>query len=239
MLLVATVLTLAAFGARSADLQPSAQRVLVTAVVGLLSVLFWPGVVATPARTVFRVVAWSGAAALLAAAALLVLGDSTHALAKLLSSCAMLLLILLVAHALIAALEMSLRAGSCATQGAGETASRSGALALAALGSLPLWAGPFAEMLSGRHEWAIDAAIAASPLTHLAVASGNDLLRNQWFYQHANLAGLQFAYPGLVEVIATYASACVLLALGAFAFERRRRAGASAIHPPHPTEIRP
>ena len=34
-------------------------------------------------------------------------------------------------------------------------------------------------------------------LNNLAVATGNDLLRNQWFYQHSNLAGLRFDYPGL------------------------------------------
>ncbi len=78
-----------------------------------------------------------------------------------------------------------------------EAAGRSAAVALALLGALPLWLGPVAETLSARHDWAIDAVVGASPLTHLAVASGNDLLRNQWFYQHANLAALLFSYPGL------------------------------------------
>jgi hypothetical protein len=42
VLAVATVLTLAAFGATGTDLQPSALRVAVTAIVGLLAPLFWP-----------------------------------------------------------------------------------------------------------------------------------------------------------------------------------------------------
>ena len=239
MLLVATMLILAAVGARADDLQPSALRVLVTAVVGLLSVLFWPGVAATPARTTWRVVAWSAAASLLAAAALRVTGQAMQPYPKIFLSCVMLLLILLVAHAFAAALEARLRAGSDCAHAAREAAGRHVAMALVLLGSLPLWAGPLAELLSGRHEWAIDAAIGASPLTHLAVASGNDLLRNQWLYQHANLSGLQFSYPGLFEVGVFYASACLLLALGAVVFGRRQRGLAGAIPSHHPLEKSP
>jgi hypothetical protein len=233
MLLVATMLTLAAVGAGSDDLQPSALRVMLTAVVGLLSLLFWPGAAATPARTAWRVVAWSAAATLLAAVALRVTGQVLQPWPRILSSCAMLLLILLVAHALAAALEARLRAGRADAHGAREAAGRTVAMVLALLGTLPLWAGPLAELLSGRHEWAVDAAVAASPLTHLAVASGNDLLRNQWLYQHANLAGLQFSYPGLFEVAVSYAAMCLLLALGAFAFGRRR-GGIAHPNPVHP-----
>lgn len=239
LLLLATMPALAALGAGSEDLQPSALRVLVTAVVALLSLLFWPGAAATPARTAWRVVVWSAAAALLSAAALRVLGGAMQPFPKILSSCAMLLLILLVAHTFAALLEARLRTGAAETQGAREAAGRSVATALALLASVPLWAGPLAELLSARHAWAIDTAIGASPLTHLAVASGNDLLRNQWFYQHANLAGLQFAYPGLAEVFAAYGAACLLLAMGAFEFERRRRAVVQATLSHQPMEKRP
>lgn len=239
MLPVATVLVLAAVVARADDVQPSALRVLVTAVVGVLSVLLWPGVAALPARTAWRVVAWSAAAALWAALALRVTGQAMQPYPKILSSCLMLLLIVLVANALAAALEIRLRRGSADAHGAREAAGRTVAMALVLLGSLPLWAGPLAELLSGRHEWAIDAAIGASPLTHLAVASGNDLLRNQWLYQHANLSGLQFSYPGLLEVGAFYASACLLLALGAFASGRRQRSDADANPSHHSQEKSP
>jgi hypothetical protein len=54
------------------------------------------------------------------------------------------------------------------------------------------------------------------------VASGNDLLRNDWFYQNTPLAGLQFAYPGLAELAAFYAAAGVLVALLAPALRRTR-----------------
>ena len=101
-------------------------------------------------------------------------------------------------------------------------AGRTAALVLALLGSLPLWLGPVAELLSARHAWVIDAIVGMSPLTHLAVASGNDLLRNEWLYQHSNLAALQFSYPGLAHLAWSYASVCSMLALVALAFLRPR-----------------
>ena len=110
-------------------------------------------------------------------------------------------------------------------------AGRAAALALALVGSLPLWLGPACELLSGRHPWIIDAAIGISPLTHLAVASGNDLLRNQWLYQHSNLAALQFSYPGLADVAVAYAAVLLLLVLFPLASRQRMggdRHGASA-----------
>ena len=100
------------------------------------------------------------------------------------------------------------------------------------LGSLPLWFGPAGELLAGRHPWIIDAVIGISPLTHLAVASGNDLLRNPWFYQHSNLAALQFSYPSLAELILSYASVSLALALIPLASRRlRRRIDAASVRP--------
>ena len=96
MLLVAAVLILAAFGAtRLPIMQPSALRVMVTAVVGLLAPLFWPGSGATPARTALRIAGWSVAAACLAAIALRILGNPAQPFARILRACAMLMLILL------------------------------------------------------------------------------------------------------------------------------------------------
>jgi hypothetical protein len=142
----------------------------------------------------------------------------------------MLLLILLVTHAVAAGLEGRLRTRSADAETAREMAGRAAAFALALLGSLPLWLGPAGELLAGRHPWIIDAVVGMSPLTHLAVASGNDLLRNQWFYQHSNLAALQFSYPSLAELILSYALASLALALIPLASGRpwRRIDGASA-----------
>jgi hypothetical protein len=222
MLAVAGVLTLAALGASETDLQPSAQRVVVTAVVGLLAPLFWPGTAATPARTALRIAAWSFAAVCLAAIALRIAGNPGQPFAPILAACAMLMLILVVTHAVAAGLEGRLRGQSGNAENAREIAGRAAAIALALVGSLPLWLGPAGELLAGRHAWIIDAVIGMSPLTHLAVASGNDLLRNQWFYQHSNLAALQFSYPGLVELTLSYASVCLALTLIPLVYRRLR-----------------
>lgn len=236
MLLVATLSTLTAFGATAPDVQPSALRLMVTAVVGLLAPLFWPGIGSTPARTALRIVAWSAAAAGLAAIVLRFLGDPVQPLPRILGACAMLMLVLLSTHALVAALETRLRRRSADAQWARELAGRTVAVSLALLGALPLWLGPASELVSRRHAWVIDAVVGLSPLTHLAVASGNDLLRNQWFYQHSNLASLQFSYPDGAGLTWSYASVLLVLALAALASPRRRRPAADATPTPPNTE---
>jgi hypothetical protein len=67
-----------------------------------------------------------------------------------------------------------------------------------------------------------------SPLSHLAAASDNDLLRNQWLYQHSNLAALPVSYPGLTELAWAYGAACLLLTLITLAFQFRRQPYADA-----------
>jgi len=223
MLLVAASLVLAAFGATTADLQPSAQRVAVTGVVGLLAPLFWPGNAGTPARNALRVAAWSGAAAGLAALMLCGISAPTQPLARILASCAMLLPIMLITHAVMARLERRWCSLLGDAHAAREMVGRTASVALAMLGALPLWLGPLGELLSARHGWLIDALVGLSPLTHLAVASDNDLLRNQWFYQHSNLANLQFSYPSLATLSWSYGTVGALLASIALLQRRSHR----------------
>lgn len=240
LLALALLLLLAAMGAVGAGaeaLQPSAQRLAVTAVLALLSLLFWPGAAHSLRGTARRVLAWSVGVAVLAAVTLQLAGQPLQTWNKVFSSCALLCLMLVVAHTLAAALELRMRARGADADAARESAGSNVAWALALLGALPLWAGPLAEVVSGRHEWLIDALIAASPLTHLAVASENDLLRNQWLYQHANLAALPVLYPELHAVLAAYAAAG--LALLALALARRRRTGAEAEFIDPKTELTP
>jgi hypothetical protein len=195
VLAVAVVVMLAAFGATATDLQPSALRVAVTAIVGLLAPLFWPGRATTAGRTALRIGGWLLAAVCVAAIALRFTGDHGQPFARILPACAMLTLILIVTHTLAAGLEGHWRGESADAEKAREMAGRAAATVLALLGSAPLWLGPAAELLARRHAWIIDAVIGISPLTHLAVASGNDL-RNPWFYQHANLAAIPIlAWP--------------------------------------------
>ncbi len=228
MLLLTALVVLAAIGATTADMQPSALRVMVTAVVGLLAPLFWPGLGATPARTALRIAAWSVAAAALAALALRILGNPAQTFARILGPCMVLMLILLLAHAAAAGLEVRFRGRTGDAQCAREMAGRTVALLLALLGSLPLWLGPAGELLSGRHAWIIDAIVGISPLTHLAIASDNDLLRNEWLYQHSNLAALQLSYPGLAELTWSYVSVCLMLGVIALAFRQPGRRSVDA-----------
>jgi hypothetical protein len=228
MLLVATLSVLVAWGAMAPGVQPSALRVEMTSVIALLAPLFWPGIAATPARTALRVAAWSAAAAGLAAVLLWLPGHAAQPLPRALVACGMLLLILLPTHLLAAVVEAMLRHRSGDAEAAREMAGRTAAIVLALLGTLPLWLGTLAELLSARHPWIIDAALGASPLTHLAVASGNDLLRNEWFYQHSNLAALQFSYPELGTLVGAYATLAGVLALVALAIRRPRHRVANA-----------
>ena len=232
VLAVTTVPTLAAFGATGTNLEPSALRLAVTAIVGLLASLFWPGGGATPARTALRIAGWSLAAACLAAIALRLAGDRGQPFARILPACAMLMLVLLVTHALAAGVEAHWRGKSVNAESCREMAGRSAAILLALLGSVPLWIGPAAELLARRHAWIIDAVIDVSPLTHLAVASDNDLLRNPWFYQHANLAALRFSYPSLTGIILSYSTVVLLLALISLAPRRLRPVEADSPFPP-------
>jgi hypothetical protein len=213
MLFLAALPILAALGATAPDQQPSALRLLVAAVIGLLAPLFWPGVAATPRRTALRIAGWAAGVAGLAALLLAALGLPARPAGNALAICTMLMAIMVVTHALLAGFESALRARSLDARAARACAGGSCTLVLALLGSLPLWLGPAGELLSARHEWVIDAVVGASPLTHLAVAGDNDLLRNEWLYQHSNLALLQFSYPGRAGLAWTYAAACLLLAL--------------------------
>jgi hypothetical protein len=222
MLAVATLVTLAALGAADADLQASALRLMASCVVAMLAPLFWPGVGSTRKGTLLRVVGWSLAAAGLAALALGIYGTPRQSLLGVFQACAMLWLVLVVTHGAAAFLDHRWFDASRIALASREMAGRVVALVLALIGSLPLWFGPAAETLASRHDGAVDAALAISPIVHLAIASGNDLMRNEWFYQHSNVASLQFEYPGLPAIAMSYSTALLAMGLLVVAFPRRR-----------------
>ena len=234
MLAVATALVLAASGAASADLQPSARLVMVTAVVGLLAPLFWPGNAATLGLTATRVALWSLGIAVLTLIVISIARGAGLPLPRAASACAVLLLILVLTHAFAAGLEALLQEAAESSDGAREMATWTVFAVLVLLGSAPLWLGPMAELLANGDRAVLDAVIGVSPLTHLAVASDNDLLRNQWFYQHSNLAALQWSYPGLGTIILCYLTAILALAIAPIAV-RVARAAAERTHSTHPT----
>lgn len=222
MLLVAALSILVASGATSAQGQPSL-RVAVTAVIGMLAPLFWPGCAATLSRTALRVVAWSAAAAAAAAIAIALLARVAQPWLRVASACAMLMAILVLTHAAAAAIERRCNASIDDAGSARELAGRTMAGALAALGTSPFWLGPLAESLSGRHPGIIDIVVGLSPVTHLAVAGGNDLLHNPWLYEHSNLAVLAVSYPGLATLAWGYGAALAMLAIVVPAARLRRR----------------
>jgi hypothetical protein len=211
------LLLLAALGAGDPELQASARIVLVTAVVGLLAPLFWPGRADTPGLTVLRIAGWSLAVSSLAGIAAMLSGIGPASLPRAATACAVLFLVLVVVHAVAAALELLLQSRTKQAGSARESAAWLATAVLAILAATPLWFGQAAELASAGRPQAVDAAVAVSPLTHLAVATGNDLLRNQWFYQHSNLGGLRFDYPRLAPVVIAYCLlAAALLVVPAF-----------------------
>jgi hypothetical protein len=95
-------------------------------------------------------------------------------------------------------------------------------LALAATG--PLWLGPAVERLGGA-EAAVDAVVAASPLTCLAVVSDVDYLHRSWFYARSPVASLRFAYPDPTMLTACWLAVGIALVHAARVLPERRRRG--------------
>lgn len=201
-------------GLFDSSMAPSARTVLLGALVGLLAPLFGPGAGGTVRQTILRVVAWPVACAGGTVLSLMVLGGVAPPMSVAAAFGAVLGLVLVVATALAALFER--RWHRDATDAAHVASPRVHAAttvvaALALLGGLPLWLGPIGEAAAGRVTGMLDAVVGLSPLTHLAVAAGNDLLRNDWFYERSALAGLYFDYPGLQAVLAAYAVLAMLL----------------------------
>ncbi|RPI59365.1 MAG: hypothetical protein EHM50_09320 [Lysobacterales bacterium] len=74
--------------------------------------------------------------------------------------------------------------------------------ALAAAG--PLWLGPIAEGFAPTGAF-VDAVVAGTPLTFLAVLVDHDYLRATWFYEHSALGALRYDYPSVVSLSLVYA----------------------------------
>lgn len=168
---------------------PSAWPVLVAALAALLAPLLWPGCTPSTGGSLWRVLAWSAACTAAVAGVLLLAAPVSAPATRSLAVAGMLGAMLVAAHAAAALLERV-----CGGTPVARAAMAGGAvtLMLALAATLPLWLGPFVQLASAQHPWADDAAVAVSPLMHLAAAAGNDLPRNDWFYEHSALAALQF-----------------------------------------------
>lgn len=75
-----------------------------------------------------------------------------------------------------------------------------GMLAVAA----PIWLGPIAEGFAPTGMF-VDALVAVSPLSYLAVLADHDYLRATWFYEYTALGSLRYDYPAAVSQSVIYA----------------------------------
>lgn len=102
------------------------------------------------------------------------------------------------------------------------------------LAAAPLWLGPLADLEAREGTAVAEAIVAASPLVHLGLATGQDVLRTQWFYANSSLGSLQFDYPSLTSVALGYACAAAVLAVLAVGFARRGAAATPPVHASSP-----
>lgn len=83
-------------------------------------------------------------------------------------------------------------------------------LLASACSTAPLWLGPLAE-LAGSNQQLVDAIVAISPLSYLALLADYDYLRSAWFYQHTPFGGLRYNYPSTISLTSAYLTLTALL----------------------------
>ena len=104
-------------------------------------------------------------------------------------------------------------------------------VAVGLLTAVPLWAAPLAE-LTAQRQWTVDAIVAVSPLTYVALAADFDYLRTAWFYRASVLGTLRYEYPDFIAATAVYALPAFALALAALRRRRRSRRTAGTFESP-------
>jgi hypothetical protein len=142
----------------------------------------------------------------------------------------------MVVTARLAAIAVAgaLRSNSMAGTAVDEWARWLVAATLWLLTAAPLWLGPLADLQAREGTAVAEAIVAASPLVHLGLAAGQDVLRTQWFYANSSLGSLQFDYPSLTSVALGYAFTAAVLGLFAVGFARRGAAALPAVHASSP-----
>lgn len=217
-LCVAAVVVSLAAGLVHRDASGSWQMLLVTAVPALLAPLF-----AASAAGLERVLSclpgWACSTALLASLSWLSAGRLP--LDRLPGPLLVALGIVLVTGLARLVLARALAAAGAAATAADESARWLATALLWLLAAAPLWLGPLADLAAHNGPATPEAVVAMSPLVHLAVAAGQDLLRSQWLYAHSSLGSLQFDYPSVTAIAAGYAATAGVLALLAFILSRR------------------
>ena len=193
----------------------SSRRLMVVGLLATLAPLFWS---AGPGGAL-RVLGWALGVGTIAAtllAAFQIPGVEAGA-----AACLQLSLLMIAAHAIAEvaeALGARMLGRRCALPGTAI------ALVLVLVAALPLWLGPAAELSLADRPGFVEVVVAVSPLTHLALASGNDLFHQPWLYQYANLATFRFDYPPVGSVLGAYAVVAGLLLATVAALARWPRA---------------
>lgn len=218
-LALATGLVLLLARAAWPDAAPSLLTLLAAAVPMLLAPLFWPG--RATARLRWRGLCYAAGVGTIALLGTWLLAAERHLWPTTLASASVAAIITFGSCGFAGSLQAGLERRVAVVR-AREAAMLATALTLWVLAAAPVWLAPLAELhasSSSATPWLADALLAASPLAQLAVAAGNDLLRNDWFYAHSALAGMPVSYPRLGLVLPAW------LALGALpaAIERHAR----------------
>lgn len=185
------------------SMPPSGAVLMTTAVPTLLAPLFWSGGT-DPQRDLRRsICSWAIVVLLLAGIAWLALGIQL-ALAPLGLAVLVALGILVVAHQSTWVLAAALHAMGIDASTALDRSSWIVTAVLWLTASTPLWLGPVADLSARQAPMAPTVILACSPLAHLAVAAGNDVLRGEWFYGHSSLGSLQVDYPRIGTLLVAY-----------------------------------
>ena len=189
-----------------ADLTDSrAAATAVPAVVVLLAPLFAPLGRASRDAAV-RLVAWCVLCAAAALLTLVLICPVPAPGAVLAASFGMCLALLLASHAVL--LLLCLAPGEGPSEQRRELAAWAVSGSLAVLGAAPLWLAPLAQAFNGSAAVA-NLAVAVSPLSYLAAATGSDVLRTDWFYRHSGISSMRYAYPAIGTVLVGCAAICL------------------------------
>lgn len=224
---MSVALALKTFGG---ELNPSGALVTAAAIPALLALLFVPAPGRPTGGSLFTLGGWCVGVLLVAGANSLLLGVDAPAI-RLASVGALAFLLLFNTHLVASLLQRLLERSGLARIEAREWSTWSVAALLWLAASAPVWLGPLADVLARSNPEAPAAIVGISPLSHLAVAAGHDLLRNEWFYAHSPIGSLQFDYPSAASLFLTYIAAAVLLALLGLLAERTSHGDARVSRP--------
>jgi len=235
LVLTGTAIVVAlALGIARPDAPPATQLLLAVATPVLLVPLFSSEAARTSTALAASIVGWTCTTLLLVVAA--VLYGARPATAQLAP-----LLLVALGIVVVTQLAMSVSARLLQSTGLHAPAAREWARWLTAamlwlLATAPLWLGPLAALGAEAGPERSSAIVATSPLVHLGVAAGQDLLRTQWWYAHTSFGSLQFDYPSLAAIARAYVATALALAALDFALSLRDASPRTSLQEPLPIQ---